>query len=837
MRKISGTILKKINFLVYRFQYLINYIIIGILSVLLEIIIIKYILVYNMPFLYKVVIGFSCGVLLAFILNSKLNFKVPKSKNKRTFILYLIISTLALILNLALIEILKTKIPLGYSSLRLITSGMVFLLSYTAHRRITFDFVKKVGIAIYLTNNRDISEIYTKIRYYADFIHIDLVDKSFIKDASDIDLSLIKEINRTWGLKKILHIMSKKPSGWIKKLSRNIDVIIFHLNIEESIEKNIMLCKSLGKEVGICLETSSNVNDIIKYLPKLKFIQVMGIDEIGKSGQSFNPDSLIKVRELNELKKKYNFEIIFDGGVKPTNVGRINAKYIVSASGILSSQDPIKSFMELKTSSRYRHIEPELRGDIIKRINSIADNLDFVISGNIVGSFSENNGLKGINDIDIVIITDKLTKNNFEKIVKKFQDLKKDIESKYGYRIIINPTLGPLKFNKDCIVFHLMLYDEKSHKEHCEKSPFTCYDWQRSGIFIKKPMSEIYKVRFLQPSYFFNSRRNAKEYLSEILSNQLSYREYKFNSDSLIEEKKYKTMDSRDRIEFSYHIIKFLILNFLKLYHKENRNFEFKEMLKEYFKIFPKNEIIHRKLIKELISSRERKVFQEPINLIKRIELFIKDFESQFKDYFYNYSRKLIFLRHAETDLNKNKLFIGQKSDPGIINLDKTSVKNLKSDLSNVEILYSSQMKRCINTLKMLSEKTPIIDKRLNEIDYGSVDGKDFDFLSYNYPDIIQEWGYGNDPKFPNGENNRDVFKRVSSFMSDIKKINKKKILICTHNVFLRVLIGSYLKIPQKDWYKIEIPYFTPIKFIIAGNNRFYIDLSDNQIRDILKNL
>lgn len=810
---------------------------IGVVAVATEILVARYALVMDIPFIIKVIIGFIIGVSISFLLNARLNFRVPKSRNTRTFILFTVISTIAFILNLILIQLLSKRINLGYGYLRFISATIVFLLSYTFHRKITFDFVKKVGIAVYLNKGGNIFNIYSRIRYFSDFIHIDLIDKSFNENVPDIDISLINEIDKTWGLKKILHIMSKNPSKWIRKLNKNVDVIIFHLEIEEPIEEIINLCKSHDKQVGICLKTESKIEEIFKYLPMLDFVQVMGIDELGHSGQFFNPDSLEKVKELNELSKKYSFQIIFDGGVKPTNVGRINAKYIVSASGILASEDPIKSFLELKTSSRYRDVGPEMRIDIIRKIKETLRNLDFVISGNLVGSFSENEKPKYINDIDIVIIINELNKKNFYSIIERFNHIKRDLESKYGFKVMINPTLGPLKFNKDCIVFHLMIYDVKSHIMHCEKSPFTCFDWQKSKIFVKKPMSDIYKVRFLQPSNFFSSRRSGTEYLSEISSNRLSYREYVPHSDKLIEEKKFKIMDSRDRVEFSYHIIKFLMLNFLKLYYKKNKKYEFKEIIKEYFRIFPMNKDKHKRLIKKILRLKENKNFIEFSGLIKGVELFIKDFESQFNNYFIDTSKEVFFIRHAKTKTNKENMFIGQKTNAELITPKKDKIWENKKIIQESNLIFSSPSKRCIDTINLITEKKPTLDNSLDEIDYGEVDGKDLEFLSSNYPRIIEGWEFGEDPKFPNGENTRDVYKRIIDFIQKLKVIKEKKVFVCTHNVVLRIIVGSYFKIPLKEWHKIIIPFFEPIKFIITRNNRFYIELTDSQIKEIFKNL
>lgn len=625
---------KQVNFVIYRFRYLINFIIIGFLSILIEVSVVNLLKDVKILFLFKVILGFLMGLLFSFFLNAKLNFKVPKNKNLRTFIIFSIVSGFAFLLNLSLIKFFSDVLVIKYSYLRFFTAAIVFAISYTIHRRLTFDFVKQVGLAVYLNKGENPLEAFSKIKYYSDFIHIDLVDKSFNKNAREIDLSLINEINKTWILKKFLHIMSKKPFMLTKKLLNYIDVFIFHINLEESLDEIIDFCKSNNKKVGVVLEMNEGIESLRNYLPKLDFIQVMGIDSLGESGKDFQINSLIKLRELNKIKKNYNFDIIFDGGVKTTNINRINAKYIVSSSELLHSKDPRNAFMELKTSSRYASIDKRLKRNIFLGIRKTIESMDFVESGNIVGSFSEGKGIEGINDIDVVVILDKLTKKKFQTVLERFNDLKKELEARYGYPVYINNTLGPLKFNYNCIVFHLMIYDVDTHKQHCINSPFTCFDWQRSKLFIKKPLSAVYKTWDLQLNNFFNSRRSAEEYLSEIKSNKLSYRTYEFKGDKVIEVKKYKEMDNRDKIEFSCHITKFLIMNFLKVYYFKNEIVSLDEMLRIYFSIFPANKNIHKKNIEYLFKLKEKRDFIEVSWIVKWVELFIKDFEYQFKELF-----------------------------------------------------------------------------------------------------------------------------------------------------------------------------------------------------------
>jgi len=622
------------NFLRHRFNYLINYIWIGFFSIVFESLIIQLVLFQITPFWLKVFLGFLSGLFLSLILNAKLNFKVPRSKNVRVFLLFSLISIMAFSINLILIGLIKNVTPLDYTFLRFFTAAIVFAFSYLAHRRFTFDFIKKVGIAIYLNKGQNIIEIYSKIRYYSDFIHIDLLDETFSPGVKELDLNLIEEIDKTWGLKKMVHIMSKKPSIWIKRLINKGDVFLFHLEIEEDIEKIISLCKKNKKAVGIVLSMGDSVEDILKYLPQIDFVQVMGINSLGKSGEELNISSLKKVDELNRLKEKYSFEIIFDGGVRTTNVHKINSKYIVSSSSLLSSKNPIDSFMQLKTGLKNNTLDKFLKQNILLGIKKTVESMDFIESASVVGSFLEGREMSEINDIDIIIILDKLSRQKFEVVLDKFECLKKEVESKYACPVFINNTLGPIKLDKKGIVFHLMIYDKETHKAHCINSPFTCFDWQRSPFFFNKPMSEIYKVWDLKLTDFFNSRRSFEEYIKDLKNEKIPYRVYVLRGNKVVEEQRYKEMNSRDKIEFSYHVINFLVINFLKFYYNENKKRAFEVSIKKYFEIFPENKKSHIKLIEEIIKLKKEKKGKIPNNFLISTQNFVKDFEYQFKKMF-----------------------------------------------------------------------------------------------------------------------------------------------------------------------------------------------------------
>ena len=147
----------------------------------------------------------------------------------------------------------------------------------------------------------------------------------------------------------------------------------------------------------------------------------------------------------------------------------------------------------------------------LKKNNEI-ENLTFV------GSFVDKNSDEKINDIDLIVITNRLNKKTFYKYIKEVSSINlKKFSSKIN-KIKINSTFGPLKFNylKNEIVIHLMIYDLKGHIDHCIKSPFTVYDWERSKSYFKNKLNDLFPVGTLQLRDFFESRRGINNYLTDL---------------------------------------------------------------------------------------------------------------------------------------------------------------------------------------------------------------------------------------------------------------------------------------------------------------------------------
>ena len=151
------------------------------------------------------------------------------------------------------------------------------------------------------------------------------------------------------------------------------------------------------------------------------------------------------------------------------------------------------------------------------------------LSVTLTGSYSEHFNVNKAGDVDIVIICKKLNKKYFNQCISILKKLKEEYFNSYD--LIINSSFGPIKFyKKNTIVFHLMIYDLKSHIDHTIKSPFTCYDWERSKVYLGKSLRELSPVLTYNLEIF--------QRLEEVYSNTLKiYLKTKYHIENIVLEK------------------------------------------------------------------------------------------------------------------------------------------------------------------------------------------------------------------------------------------------------------------------------------------------------------
>ena len=209
---------------------------------------------------------------------------------------------------------------------------------------------------------------------------------------------------------------------------------------------------------------------------------------------------------------------------------------------------------------------------------------------------------------------------------------------------------------------------------------------------------------------------------------------------------------------------------------------------------------------------------------------------------------KLVLVRHGESLWNKENKFTGwtdvELSDKGIKEAIDAG-KKLKEDNYNFDIVYTSVLKRSIDTaniiLKEMNNNVTIKRSyKLNERHYGALQGLNKDEMRKKYgEEKVHLWrrGYditppeltmddsrfpGNDPLYkdidknllPLSESLKDTVKRVVSYYEEEIKPNlldKKSVMIVAHGNSLRGLIKYLDKISDDDIMNVEIPTGKPL--------------------------
>jgi ribonuclease H / adenosylcobalamin/alpha-ribazole phosphatase len=487
----------------------------------------------------------------------------------------------------------------------------------------------------------------------------------------------------------------------------------------------------------------------------------------------------------------------------------------------------------------------DLKAEITAALWRVIEKYDWALSATLTGSFLIGDGLQGISDIDFVVIVEHLDAQRFETLNKACEDALQPVVERGGYGLRINPTLGPLKFNDQrTAVLHLMLYSRQAHVDHVVSSPFTCFDWQRSLEFRKRSMADVYPVFALQPRHFLGARRSVRDYLKDYRAGVVSYRELICNASGYREERREKAMTVRDRHEFAYHILRFLMQNLMKLLQRRNETQEGEPLVRDYLQAFPLDADDVQRLYAELAAKKRALDFSWPVpDLDRRLESFVANFESQFRKTFFTEATRHMVIRHAPTAFNGvttsgGRRFLG-RTNPEIEAIDETEIATLCDQIpaEHVTAGFVSPLLRCQETYELLAARLSLpaatIDNRLMELSYGQCEGMSVSVAQKTHADLFAAWQRGEDPAFPGGESTADVTRRALAFVDDRWPAADGATITCTHNVVLRTLIGHALNVPMQSWFRLQIPHLQPLVFVQTRRHGWFADLDEGVERTV----
>ena len=166
----------------------------------------------------------------------------------------------------------------------------------------------------------DFSEIGSEIEKLnnsgADLIHIDVMDGHFVPNLT-FGPPVISKIRKCSKLPFDVHLMISPVEKYIQDYANaGADIITFHPEATDNIQRTIDVIKSCGKKVGISLNPETPSTVIENYLKEIDLILIMSVNP-GFGGQKFMPEVLEKVKFFRSKIKNenLNIDIEIDGGI------------------------------------------------------------------------------------------------------------------------------------------------------------------------------------------------------------------------------------------------------------------------------------------------------------------------------------------------------------------------------------------------------------------------------------------------------------------------------------------------------------------------------------------
>ncbi len=195
-------------------------------------------------------------------------------------------------------------------------------------------------------------EIHNIEKAGADYIHIDVMDGSFVPNIT-IGNEVIKSLRSKTQLPFDVHLMINNPDAHIKAFADSgADIITIHAEASIHLDRSLALIKSFNKKVGVSLVPSTHEDSIDYILDKLDLILIMTVNP-GFGGQKFLASQLKKIENIRKKIEKSGkkIELEVDGGIND-QTSRIaieaGADVLVSGSYIFGSGNYQQAISDLK---------------------------------------------------------------------------------------------------------------------------------------------------------------------------------------------------------------------------------------------------------------------------------------------------------------------------------------------------------------------------------------------------------------------------------------------------------------------------------------------------------
>jgi ribulose-phosphate 3-epimerase len=212
----------------------------------------------------------------------------------------------------------------------------------------------KLSPSILSADFTKLGEEIKKVENVADYIHLDVMDGHFVPNIT-YGLIIGESLKRVTDTPVDSHLMVERPEIFVDDFCKISDIVSIHYETTYHLNRLVNRIKENGTKAFVAINPHTPVEFLQDIIMDVDGILVMSVNP-GFGGQSFIPNTLNKIRKLDEMRKSMglSFEIEVDGGINEDTfkpVLKAGADILVTGSYAFGSENPEAALNVLKRGS------------------------------------------------------------------------------------------------------------------------------------------------------------------------------------------------------------------------------------------------------------------------------------------------------------------------------------------------------------------------------------------------------------------------------------------------------------------------------------------------------